>query len=373
MYQHFRILLTAYVFIALGLALSCHAKSKNHARQANNNENTGNNTSNNPNPYQFGVDFGDVSGFNQQQLQNAVTIANKYGIQLIRVYDQLGSKDNWDTFMKACQDNIKVIVGISNDYLASNSNNIPKAIDDLVKNYIEPYQSKILTVLIGNELNSYLPPKEPKGVTLIQNYLNAYIAALSSALARTNINIGLSLGNADFVGWCNVNTNLLAAIQKLPSKKKIFINIYPFFAPSSDPVSDIYGNFKQCFYNFGQSLPKNTISPSDIAVGETGWPSEGTQGSHPTNTTRTNANLNCVMNGVYNAQKNSADPSTYPSQVLFFEFFDETKPGPDYESHFGLFENLQNISDPNKAEPKPISKNEKIGLNFKNPSNAQCP
>lgn len=378
------ILLKLYVFLIVGLTLFCHAKNK-QADPSNGGGNTPNSNCNAQNPYQFGVDFGDFQALTANQIEQAVKIARANCIKLIRVYDQLQSDENWQKLMDTCNDDIKVIVGISNNYLYTNHKTIATSISNFVQKYIIPYQSKIQTILVGNELNN-----DPNGVELIQKYLNSYIGELSQALSNANINIGLSIGGAGphgndgdigpfyNLGYCALNPNLVPAVTLISqqSKNKLFLNIYPYFTPNKDSNgksvilknTDIYGNFNGCLQTFKTSLNNagiTTINPSNIVIGETGWSSSGENpGLQPSSLNKTNANLNCIMAGVYNSKDIEK-----PNQVLFFEFFDEIK-GSESENNFGLFTNL-NLKPSDNPGPGTLKKG--INLNFNNPANATCP
>jgi len=355
-------------------------------------ENSSRNDISNPNagiisPVQFGVNFGDVTAFSNAQLQTAIDIANKHYIQLIRVYDQFHNQQNWNDFMDLVQKNsippinglpIKIIVGVSNDDLHNSFNSASNA-NDFITNYIFKYKDNIQAILLGNELNT----KYANLIPNIPRYAKNLKAALNSRQI-TNIDIGLSIGGhqtdtspGDLTGWCAVNKNLTDAInmanQTTVTITKLFLNDYPYFDPKNQlKNNEIYGNFMGCFDSFRDSIKTNvaaTYKQITLAVGETGWPSNGTtSGSQIPSVAMTNSNLNCIMAGVY---QNTA-AGNQPAQVFFFEFFDETKSQDKNhpENYFGLFENLV---DKNNA-PKDKRYDPKLGitLNFKDPSQAQC-
>lgn len=128
-------------------------------------------------------------------------------------------------------------------------------------------------------------------------------------------------------------------------------NIYPFFARQhASEAFSLFGDdpgytdkgrrytnlFDAQYDSVVHAVAKmgiNRANRLEIVVTETGWPSSGEGVATPLNTSR-------YARGVFEASRNGTPMKPGGKSIFLFELYDENlKHGPEFEKHFGVFEN----------------------------------
>ena len=343
------------------LTTSCNHGGSSTLNSMNNNTGSGLGSGSLPNPAYtlplYGVDFGDVSVLGSTpyvsgMFKNAVDLIAK-NFNMVRTYDLLNDSTGtgfYKEFMdEARVKNLVVILGISNEQKGSLLDKTTAA-TKFVNTFVVPYGGMIKAILVGNEIPTNYGTNEALELSNLAD-------ALHANSVTQNIVPAMSIGGANLVGWCQLNTTgqafLADSINILRTKTTayqiptmVFLNDYPYFSPASTNFSseiDIQNNFSTCRSNFISSLagafPNNNII---VHVGETGWPSSlgaGSRSGGGNHQVPSISNATIFYKAI--ADLSSSGPLNY--SILLFEAFDEpakSDPNVEGEQFFGLWTNL---------------------------------
>ncbi|KAK8692253.1 hypothetical protein V6N13_075724 [Hibiscus sabdariffa] len=301
-----------------------------------------------------GSDIGVCYGLNGNNLPSPANVINLYkscGVGNIRVYQP------YPEVLEALRGSgLAVAIGPLNDdipNLAANQN----AANDWVNRNIVPYKDNVnfKWITIGNEI---IPgPLSSSIPGAMNNIINA-IASAGLDIKVTTVLSGTALGvsyppSAGAFSSDAVSTMTNVATILAQHGAPLMINVYPYFAYSSDPahISADYALFTSSkpvvidagleYYNlfdamvdsFNSALEKINFGNVNLAIAETGWP---TVGNEPYTSV---GNAQTYNKNLLNHVTRSGTPKR-PGNIMtvfFFEMFNENlKQGP-VEQNFGFY------------------------------------
>ncbi|MBA0554999.1 hypothetical protein Golob_014068 [Gossypium lobatum] len=302
-----------------------------------------------------GRDIGVCYGLNGDNLPSPNEVINLYKrcqIDNIRIYQP------YPEVLEALRGSgISVTIGPRNEDIASFATS-QDAANDWVNTNIAPYADDIVFrwITIGNEvIPGPLGSNVPAAMNNIRNALDSAgitLAKVTTVLPGTALATSYPPSAGAFGSDITETMTGIAAILA-QEDTPLLINVYPYFAYSSDPshISAQYAMFTSTapvvidgsfqYFNlfdamvdaFNAALEKINFGNVKVAVAETGWPTVGNEPyTSVANAQTYNRNL---LNHV--TQNGTPRRPDYIMPTFFFEMFNEDLKGNVVEQNFGFF------------------------------------
>ncbi|KAG7555948.1 Glycoside hydrolase superfamily [Arabidopsis suecica] len=309
-----------------------------------------------------GLNYG-LLGDNLPSPYEVISLYKSIGVTKIRIFDPNTEVLN----ALRGNTNISVIVGVKDQDLAALAAS-EVAVEDWFATNIEPYLSdvNISFITVGNEV---IPgPIGPQVLPVMQSLTNLVKSRCLPILISTVVamsNLGQSYPPSAGMFTPQAREQLVPVLTFLSqTNTPILVNIYPYFAYSSNPVNisldyaifntkDVvvedgpmqYSNiFDAIFDAFVWAMEKEDVMDLSMVVTETGWPSAG-------NGYLTTPDIAATYNGNFIKHVESGigtpkRPNCSIEGYLFATFNENQKPAGT-EQNFGLY---------NPTDLKPIYK-----------------
>ncbi|XP_010527440.1 PREDICTED: probable glucan endo-1,3-beta-glucosidase A6 [Tarenaya hassleriana] len=314
-----------------------------------------------------GISYG-RQGDNLPSPYKSINLIKSVNAGHVKLYDA-----DPETLILLSQTNLRVTIMVQNHDIVSIGSD-QRAADDWVRTNVLPYYPRTLIrfVLVGNEVLSYYNTDQDRDIW--RNLVPAMRKIVKSLRAQGihNVKVGTPLAMdvlqsaTTFPPSSGTFRDDIAFPVMLPLLKFLngtnsffFIDVYPYFPWSSDPVNTgldfalfegnttytdpktglVYSNLLDQMLDSVISAMSNLGYPSiRLAISGTGWPNSGDIdeiGASVRNAATYNRNL---------IKKMTADPPigtpARPGSVIptfVFSLFDENrKPGPGTERHWGI-------------------------------------
>ncbi|WJX82702.1 hypothetical protein P8452_65426 [Trifolium repens] len=299
----------------------------------------------------IGVNFG-RNGDNLPTPQNVVSLYNKCGIKLLRLFEP-----NPDILEALKGSNLEVSLGVRNGDVQSLASN-KEAANQWVNTNVTPYKGYVnfKYIVLGNEI---IPSAEATFVTqAMQNIKDAINSiGLTNTIVTTSFYLaGLANSYPPSAGtFTNDVVNVMKDVTAylLQTKSPLMVNVYPYFPYASNPkdikleyatfqttnpVVDgdlIYSNlFDAMVDSVHAALEKIGAGDVSLIIGETGWP---TAGNDPYTSTKNAEIYN--KNLIQHVESGKGTPRK-PNQifdVFIFAMFNEDEKAAGVERNWGLF------------------------------------
>ncbi|KAG2300036.1 hypothetical protein Bca52824_036508 [Brassica carinata] len=300
-----------------------------------------------------GLNYG-LLGDNLPSPSEVINLYKSIGITKIRIFDPNTEVLN----ALRGHHEIELTVGVKDQDLAALAAS-EEAVNGWFATNIEPYLAdvNITSITVGNEV---IPgPIGPQVLPVMQSLTNLVKSkslpiSVSTVVAMSNL--GQSYPPSAGMFTPQAREQLVPVLKFLSqARTPILVNIYPYFAYASDPVSISidyatfnarnavvedgamqYTNmFDAIFDAFVWAMEKEGVKDVSMVVSETGWPSAG-NGNFTTPEIAAMYNGNFVKH-VRSGKGTPKRPNCSIDGFIFATFNENEKPAGT-EQHFGLYE-----------------------------------